>query len=106
MAKAIKITGVKKAVGDYRWANSGGYYSPRYGYLMLDRSTGAVWVDDFYSLGHNSWVHYDDPAIVNLVSAAAETFCKGEFAVNMANVRAAAERLCADYQREMEEIAE
>lgn len=51
----IKIKGVKKAVGDYKRTNAEGWFSPRYGYLMLDRSTGEVWTDEFYSLGHNEW---------------------------------------------------
>ena len=34
----MKITGVKKAVGTYKRANSGGYYRSSYGALMVDMS--------------------------------------------------------------------
>lgn len=94
--KTLKIKGVKKAVGDYNRANAGGYYSPRYGKLMLDRSTGEVWTDEFYSLGHNSWTEYHDPAIVNLGYFMAEE-ADGEAIITMATVRAAAEKYCAEY---------
>lgn len=51
----MKITGLKKAVGEYQRANKEGYYSPKYGYLMFDKATGELWTDEFYSLGHNEW---------------------------------------------------
>lgn len=47
----MKITGLKKAVGEYQRANKEGYYSPKYGYLMFDKATGELWTDEFYSLG-------------------------------------------------------
>ena len=79
----------KKAVGDYNRANKGGVYSPRYGYIMLDRESGNVWTDEFYSLGRNDWKQYHSPHIVNLSGYMAE---RG-ISVNMANVREAAEEL-------------
>lgn len=84
-----KILGLKKAVGDFRRANAGGYYSPRYGVMMLDRGTGEVWTDDFYDLGHNSWKEYKDRNIMNLSGYMGQ---RG-IAVNMANVREVAESL-------------
>lgn len=61
-----KIKGLKKAVGEYRRANAGGYYSPRYGYLMFDKNTGEIWTDEFFSLGQNSWKEYHSDSIINL----------------------------------------
>lgn len=61
-----KIKGLKKAVGEYQRANEGGYYSPRYGYLMFDKNTGEIWTDEFFSLGQNSWKEYHSDSIINL----------------------------------------
>lgn len=91
-----KITGIKKAVGEYNRANAGGYYSASYGNLMLDRSTGEVWCDYFYSLGHNEWKQYHDPAIIDLGREITE---QGD-TVSMKTVRAYAERMCGEYTAE------
>jgi hypothetical protein len=88
-----KIYGIKKAVGEYNRANAGGHYSPRYGNLMLDRGTGEVWCDEFYSLGHNEWKVYHDTAIINLGKEIVEA---GE-SVSMKTVKAYAERMCEEY---------
>lgn len=90
----MKITGIKKAVGTFNRANADGYYSNSYGYLMLDRSTGEVWTDTFYSLGHNEWKKYHDPAIINLGEII--TCVYGE-SVNMKTVKETAEKLCDEY---------
>ena len=79
----MKIKGLKKAVGDYQRANSEGFYSPRYGYIMYDSEDGQLWTDEFYSLGHNEWKEYHSDTIVNLGAMMAER----EIPVNMANVR-------------------
>jgi hypothetical protein len=79
----MKIKGLKKAVGAYKRANEGGYYSPYYGRLMYDKSNGTLWTDEFYSLGHNSWVEYNSDSIVNLGAMMADE----EIAVNMENVK-------------------
>lgn len=79
----MKIKGLKKAVGDYQRANSEGFYSPSYGYLMFDSEDGQLWTDEFYSLGHNEWKEYHSDTIVNLGAMMAER----EIPVNMANVR-------------------
>lgn len=90
----MKITGIKKAVGTFNRANVDGYYSNFYGYLMLDRSTGEVWTDTFYSLGRNEWEKYHDPAIINLGEIIT---CFYEKPVNMKTVKETAEKLCDEY---------
>lgn len=62
----MKIKGLKKAVGEYQELNKGGAYSPHYGLLMFDISTGELWTDEFYSLGHSSFISYESDSIVNL----------------------------------------
>ena len=59
----MKIKGLKKAIGDFKRANAGGQYSPRYGRLMFDKSTGKIWTDEFYSIGHNQWIEYPSDSI-------------------------------------------
>lgn len=65
--KIWKNTGLKKAVGDYQKFNKGGRYDPHYGLLMFDKSTGELWTDEFYDLGHNSYIEYNSADIVDLV---------------------------------------
>ena len=62
----IKIKGLKKAIGAYNRINAGGCYSPLYGYLMFDKSTGELWTDEFYSIGHQMWNKYHSADIINL----------------------------------------
>ena len=93
----MKIKNLKKSVGDFQRANAGGHYDPGYGYLMFDRSTGELWTDCFYSLGHNEWKQYHDPAIINLISWACNHGYDGG-PVNMANVRKWAEEAAAEYK--------
>ena len=92
--KVIKIMGIKKAVGDYKRANAGGWFSPRYGYLMLDMATGKVWTDEFYNFEHNDWNEYHDSAIINLGYKMAEM----GLVVTMANVKQAATEACEEYK--------
>ena len=89
----MKITGIRAAVKDYKEANAGGAYSPRYGYLMLDRNSGEIWTDEFYSLGHNNWKNYNDPAIINI-----EPYIDGK--VTMQTVKETALRLCEEWRKE------
>ena len=91
----LKIKGVKKAVGDYNRANAEGGHSPRYGFLMLDRSTGEVWTDEFYSIGHNEWKEYHDSAIIDLGYIMLK---KMGLKVTMANVKKAAIEVCSKYK--------
>ena len=62
----LKIKGLKKAIGEYKRYNAGGYYSPEYGRLMFDIESGELWTDYFYSIGHNSWNQYHSESIINL----------------------------------------
>lgn len=62
----MEIKGLRKAVREYKQYNAGGAYSPEYGELMYDKSTGELWTDYFYSIGHNNWKKYDSADIVNL----------------------------------------
>ena len=88
------IKGIKKAVGDYQRLNAGGAYSPHYGVMMLNKETGEIWTDEFYSLGHNSWKEYKDKNIMNL-SAYME---QREITVNMNNVRIIASRIMEKFK--------
>lgn len=63
----MKVTGLKKAVGDYQKFNKGGRCDPHYGLLMFDKSTGKLWTDEFYDLGRNSYIEYNSADIVALV---------------------------------------
>ena len=67
-----KIKGLKKAIGEYKTANKGGYYDPYYGKLMFDKSTGKIWCDEFVSIGHNDWKEYHDSDIIDVVSVMCE----------------------------------
>ena len=60
------LKNINEAVRMYRNANAGGPYSAFYGRLMLDRSTGEIWCDEFYSLGHTSYKVYDDKSVIDL----------------------------------------
>lgn len=79
----MKITGLKKAVGEYQRANKGGCYSPKYGCLMFDKATGELWTDEFYSLGHNEWEQYQSNSIINL----GRIMEKNNIEINMKNVK-------------------
>lgn len=62
----MKIKGLKKAVGDYKAFNQGGYYSPHYGNLMYNTETGDLWTDEFWDLGHSFYIPYQSENIVDL----------------------------------------
>lgn len=79
----MKIKGLKKAIGDYKRVNAGGYYDPHYGFLMYDKSTGEIWTSEFYDFGHNSYIAYNDPDIVNL----GRMMNENEIEINMANTK-------------------
>ena len=62
MAKEKKITGVKKAIGEYRdWTSRHSSFEAE---IMLDKSTGEVWADCFVDC--NSWKEYESDSIVSL----------------------------------------
>lgn len=79
----MKIEGLKQAVGDYKRANAGGWYSPIYGKLMFDKADGEIWTDQFCSLGHNEWKVYHSDTVINLGAMMAEE----DIPVTMANVK-------------------
>ena len=79
----MKIKGLKKAIGEYKRANFGGHYSPQYGKLMYDTSTGEIWTDYFCSLGHNQWKAYESESIVDLGRKMKER----EIEITMPNVK-------------------
>lgn len=87
----MKITGLKKAVGEYQRANKEGYYSPKYGYLMFDKATGELWTDEFYSLGHNEWKQYQSNSIINL----GRIMTENNIEINMKNVKSFIEQRIA-----------
>ena len=62
----MKLKWLKKAIGDFKRFNKGGIYDPHYGYLMFNTRTGELWTDEFYDLGHNQYVKYEDKDIINL----------------------------------------
>ena len=60
--KNIKITGIKKAIGDYRtWINADWRHTAN---IMLDKSSGEVWTDCF--LDCNEWNEYHSADIISL----------------------------------------
>lgn len=84
----MKIKGLKKAVGDYQKANKGGYYSPKYGYLMFDKETGELWTDSFYGYNY-SWNEYHDKDIINLSRLMRQ---EGEYIISMKTIKAFCEK--------------
>lgn len=96
------LKGLKKAVGEYKRANAGGQYCPRYGRLMLDRGTGELWTDEFYSLGHNNWKEYRDDAVVDLVRWANRDYIieDEKRTVSMKNIKGWAELAISEYEKE------
>ena len=79
----MKMTGLKKAVGSYKKLNNGGAYSPHYGYLMYDKSTGELWTDEFYDYGQNNWINYNDDDVINIGKLMTDVGIN----VNMQNVK-------------------
>ncbi len=60
--KNIKITGIKKAIGEYKlWLSQDWRHTAN---IMLDKSTGEVWTDCF--LDCNSWKEYHSDDIISL----------------------------------------
>lgn len=76
----MKITGLKKAIGDYKWAMSQGAYSGWSASLMLDISDGSIWADTFYG---NEWKQYHSETIVFL----GNMMDRRNIKINMANVK-------------------
>lgn len=89
----MKIKNLKKAIGHYRESNrtNAWGYSRMRGELMLDRSTGELWVDDFFD--SYSWKEYKSESIVNLGRRMEDDGIE----IKMANVKAYAEDLIREY---------
>ena len=58
----LKMSGLRKVAGETK--SLSGPYSPEYLQLNYDRSTGEVWTDFFYDLGHNNWQEYHDENVL------------------------------------------
>lgn len=57
-----KISGVKKAISDYKkWLDASYFHTAK---IMLDRSTGEVWCDVFEDCNH--WKVYHNESIICL----------------------------------------
>lgn len=82
------IKGFAEAAEEYNDANAGGMFSPRYGRLMFDVSDGDLWVDEFYSVGHNEFKVYHSSDVINLGEI---ILSEGE-SVTAANVKKYAEK--------------
>ena len=60
--KNIKITGIKKAIGDYNsWLRMDWRHTAN---IMLDKSTGEVWTDCFIDC--NTWKEYHSEDVISL----------------------------------------
>lgn len=90
----MKIKGIKKAVGTLRKETPNGYRNV----LMLDRSTGEVWVD-FLSCSEKSV--YRNPAIVGMRGAMFNYFRGFDYEVNMKTVGEVAKCLCDEWNKEV-----
>lgn len=62
----LKMHGLRAASGD---TENYGYYSGQYVQVSYDRSTGDVLTNYHYSIGHNWWTQYHDPAIITVAMA-------------------------------------
>lgn len=89
----MEIKNLRRAVAYYKECNAGGRYDSRYGVLMLDRSTGELWTDEFSDFGRNSFTAYNNTAVCNL-SRRMEV---AEIDINEANVKMFAEKLCEQW---------
>ena len=87
----MKITGIKKAIGDFRKETPNGYRNV----LMLDRSTGEVWVD-FLSCSEERV--YRNPAIVGMRGAMFNYYRGFDCDVNMKTVGEVARYLCDEWK--------
>lgn len=86
----MKLKGLKKAIGEYKRANADGIYSPRYGNLMLDKSTGEIWCDWHYDLGRGEYTLYHSTDIIDLAAEMSIAINYGTFPelpINMQTVK-------------------
>ena len=92
----INETEALKALKEYNIANKGD--PARYGRLMLDRSTGEVWCDVFYDLGHNDVTHYKSEAIIDLAKAMSDRSRYYDFTVTKANIVDCIKKLSEEWE--------
>ena len=59
----LRMSGLRTLAGETKSLT--GSYSPEYLQLTYDRSTGEVWTDFFFSVGHNDWAVYHDKNVLN-----------------------------------------
>lgn len=78
-----KITGIRKAVRDYKELNKGGAYAPIYGLLIYDSETGKLWTDEHCDMGHGAYTNYDSGTAVNLGKMMQDRYIE----INEANVK-------------------
>lgn len=90
----MKITGIKKAIGNFRKETPDGYRNV----LMLDRSTGEVWVD---FLPCSEERVYRNPAIVGMRGAMFNYYRGFDYDVNMKTVGEVARHLCDEWNKEV-----
>lgn len=87
-SKAIKIKGLKKAIGDYKYFLEKGHH----GIIQFDTETDEIWTDEFVDC--NSYNVYP-PHILNISAMMRECIEHGEFEcenVNMDSVRSFIEK--------------
>lgn len=72
MTRKINTYGLNISLKDLRetaWATTNypnGGYSPEYDEVFYDCESGEVWSIYQYSIGHNSYTRYHDPAIIKI----------------------------------------
>lgn len=93
-----KITGFKRAIGEYQKFNAGGCYSPHYGLLMFDFNDYELWTDEFWDFSHTWHTNYRSKTIINLGVAMEEEGLE----VNMANVKKYIEKHTAEWEAYLE----
>jgi hypothetical protein len=105
---AIKLIGLKKAIGSYNRINKGGRYSRFYGNMMLDCSTGELWVDKFNSIGHNAFKVYhnnEDNHIIDIVKWLSERIMQDNYKIDMHLIKAMSECAIEEYEKKAAEEA-
>ena len=58
-----KMTGLRKAAGESKGLR--GYYNAAYLQINYDKSTGEVWTNYHYDLGHSWQTYYNDDDIIS-----------------------------------------
>lgn len=107
----MTITGVKTAVGSYNRLNAGGRGRRLEGRIMLDRSSGRVWTDEYVRGTRGDYVYPDE--VITLSRCMERAGYAGrhtyididpDYMINMRTVRREAERIVAEWAAEHEEV--